>query len=125
MEKNRQLYEEGEMDYDYVNDILFFKVKKREYNRSLEFENMVIDIDSENFITGLQIFDASEFLQINRVNLRQIPNWKFQAYIGKGKIEVRLFFQINLRNKILEKNPIIIQKNESNLPSSKVICTTH
>lgn len=123
-EKGRKLYGQGEMDYDYVNDILFFKVKDREYDRSLEFENMVIDVDSKNFITGIQIFDASEFLQISKVNLRQIPSWKFQAYIEDGKIEVRLTFQVNLRNKILERSPIIIQKNESNLPNSEMICVT-
>ena len=33
---NRHLTGEGEMDYDYLNDILFFKVKEREYDRSLE-----------------------------------------------------------------------------------------
>ena len=62
---NRHLTGEGEMDYDYINDILFFKVKNREYDRSLEFENLVIDIDSENFIIGIQIFDASKFLRIH------------------------------------------------------------
>ena len=36
--KERNLEAEGEMDYDFVNDILFFKVKDREYNFSLEFQ---------------------------------------------------------------------------------------
>jgi len=72
---NRHLTGEGEMDYDYINDILFFKVKNREYDRSLEFENLVIDIDSENFIIGIQIFDASKFLRMDKSALRAVPKW--------------------------------------------------
>ena len=35
--KARHLEAEGEMDYDYVNDVLFFKIKNREYSFSIEF----------------------------------------------------------------------------------------
>ena len=102
------------MDYYYVNDILFFKVKGREYDFSLEFQNMVFDIDKHKFITGIQIFDASKFLGIPRIYLREIPKWKFEARISKKIIEVRLFCQLKIRNKIIEKTPIIIQENKPN-----------
>ena len=121
--KERMLEAEGEMDYDYINDILFFKVKNREYDLSLEFQNMVIDIDKEKFIVGIQIFDASEFLGIEKVNLRTIPKWQFKARIDHGMIEIRLFYQITIRNKIIEKNPIIIQENTTDLPSPQMVCT--
>ena len=111
----------GEMDYDYLNDILFFKVKNREYNSSLEFQNMVIDIDKQKFIVGIQIFDASKFLEIPKVYLRPIPKWQFEARLKQGIIEVRLFYQVCIRNKIIEKNPIIIQENKSNLPSPQLV----
>jgi uncharacterized protein YuzE len=121
--KEKILEAEGEMDYDYVNDILFFKVKNREYDFSLEFQNMVIDIDKERFITGIQIFDAPMFLGISKINLREIPKWKFKARINHGIIELRLFYQICVRNKIIEKNPIIIQENKSNLLSPQLVIT--
>ena len=119
----KHLEAEGEMDYDFVNDILFFKVRDREYDFSLEFQNMVIDIDKEKFIVGIQIFDASKFLGIEKINLRAIPTWKFKAKIINGIIELRLFYQINVRNKIIEKTPIIIQENKSKLPSPQVVNT--
>ena len=118
--EKRNLAGEGEMDYDYINDILFFKVKGREYDRSLEFENMVIDVDSENFITGIQIFNASEFLRMDKINLKNIPKWQFQAYIDEESIEIRIIFQVSVRNQLIEKNPIIIQKNEERLPNSEM-----
>jgi len=106
-EKGRHLEGKGKMDYDYVNDILFFKVDNREYSYSLEFQNMVIDIDEEDFIVGIQIFEASSFLNMSRSNLRTIPKWQFKAKVDNGTIELRLFYQISVRNRIIEKNPII------------------
>jgi len=121
--KPRNLEAEGEMDYDYANDILFFKVKNREYNFSIEFQNMAIDIDKEKFVTGIQIFDASKFLRISKINLREIPKWQFKAKIEEGIIELRLNYQLQIRNKIFEKSPIIIQENKSGLPSPQMVST--
>ncbi len=111
--KPRHLEAKGEMDYDYVNDILFFKIKNREYAFSIEFHNMVVDIDEEMFIVGIQIFEASKFLRMTKQNLREIPKWRFSSKLENNTIEIRLDYQIKIRNKILEKNPIIIQENKS------------
>lgn len=121
--KGRHLEAKGKMDYDYVNDILFFKVDNREYPYSLEFQNMVIDVDEEDFIVGIQIFEASSFLNISRGNLRTIPKWQFKAKVDNGVVELRLFYQISVRNRIIEKNPIIIQQNDANLSSPQMVST--
>ncbi|MEK6884217.1 MAG: DUF2283 domain-containing protein [Nanoarchaeota archaeon] len=121
--KERHLEAEGEMSYDYANDTLLFKVKDREYDFSLEFQNMVIDVDNKQFIVGIQIFDASKFLGIEKQYLKTIPKWRFKAKIKENIIEIRIFYQINIRNKIIEKNPIIIQENKSNLPSPQMVMT--
>ncbi len=121
--KPKHLEAEGKMDYDYVNDILFFKVKNREYNFSVEFQNMVIDIDKEEFIVGIQIFNASKFLEISKINLREIPKWQFRSKIEDGVIEIRLNYHLKIRNRIIGKNPIIIQENKSGLPSPQIVQT--
>ena len=121
MPETRQLNAKGEMDYDYSNDILFFKAKNREYSKSLEFNNIVIDIDKENFIVGIQIFDASKFLRISKIALRSVPKWQFRANIIDNKIEIRLVFQVVYRNKRIEMNPIIMTETEGNLPNSRLI----
>ena len=118
--QERHLEGKGEMDYDYVNDILFFKVENREYGKSIEFENMVIDLDNEEYITGIQIFDASVFLGVPKSYLK-INNWQFKAKITPTSIEIRLMCQINIRNMVRELSPIIIQQNTENLPSSSAI----
>src|SRR3989338_5886040 len=121
--KPRHLEAEGEMDYDYANDVLFFKIKDREYDFSIEFQNMVIDVDEEKFIVGIQIFEASKFLRMSKINLREIPRWRFNAKLEDNTIEIRLDYQIKLRNKILGKNPIIIQENKSESLSPQIVQT--
>ena len=121
--KSRHLEAEGEMDYDFVNDILFFKIKDREYSFSIEFQNMVIDVDEEKFIVGIQIFEASKFLRMSKASLREIPKWKFSSKLENNTIEIRLDYQIKIRNKIFEKNPIIIQENKSENLGPQVVMT--
>ena len=120
--RNRHLKGKGEMSYDFEHDILFFKTKEREYDRSIEINNMVLDIDKKKFIVGIQIFEASKFLRLNRAYLVSIPAWKFEATIKDNLIEVRLVFNVLIRNKIIEKNPIITDKLMTPLPYSMVEC---
>ena len=121
--KERHLEAPGEFDYDLKNDILFFKVKNREYSRSIEMNNMVLDLDLKDFLVGLQIFEASKFFNMSKEMLRNIPNWKFSGRINNGTMEIRLNFQVKIRNKIIEQNPIIIQPTNENLPNSYLTCS--
>ncbi|MBU4348289.1 MAG: DUF2283 domain-containing protein [Nanoarchaeota archaeon] len=123
----------GQVDYDYKNDILFFKTSNREYIKSIELDNIILDIDKEDFIVGIQMFEASKFLKIDKTKLRQIPNWNFTAKSEqvkeKGKkitkIEIRLDFKMKYRNKIIEKNPIIMpQPIDEMLPNREMVCCT-
>ena len=119
--KPRHLEAKGEMDYDYVNNILFFKIKNREYSFSVEFQNMVIDIDKEKFVVGIQIFDASNFLGITKMNLREIPKWQFKAKIENNILELRLNYQLKIRNRTIDRSPIIIQENKSELLKPQMV----
>ena len=114
----------GEVDYDFKHDILFFKTKDRKYAKSIELlDNIVVDVDKEGFLVGIQIFDASKFLNLDKKELLSIPKWVFNANVYDGnKIDIRLTFQIKVRNKIVEKNPIISQQINQKLPNSEMIC---
>lgn len=127
MNDKKHLSGKGEFDYDYIYDILFFKVKNREYLKSIEFENLVIDIDKENYIVGLQILDASIYFDIPKKYLRIAMNWKLGAKVNQiskkqSRIEIRLMFQISIRNKILQPNPIITQDVKGPLSDSEMTC---
>tara|TARA_Y100000310_G_C20033803_1_gene512974 strand:+ start:70 stop:474 length:405 start_codon:yes stop_codon:yes gene_type:complete len=129
--KIRKVKWKGEVDYDLKYDILFFKTKNREYVRSVELDNIILDIDSKGFIVGIQIFEASKFLRMDKIKLRDIPTWEFNTKTeqmeiqGKPatKIEIRLMFQIRVRNKLIEKNPIIMPNPlAESLPNSDLVC---
>lgn len=130
-DKIRKLKGKGEFDYDFKHDILFFKTKNREYIKSIELDNIILDIDSLGFITGIQIFEASKFLRLDKIKLREVPTWEFNTKTEKinqegkdvTKIEIRLVFKIRVRNQLIEKNPIIMpQPISEQLPNSELSC---
>ena len=127
----KQTLMDGEVDYDFKQDILFFKTKDREYAQSIEMDNLVLDVDSKGLIVGIQLFDASSFLRLSKSALLNIPHWEFTTKVDKmnvsGKdvtrIEIRLLFNVKVRNKIVEKNPIIMPQPISlDLPVSEMVC---
>lgn len=89
----------GDFLYDLHNDILMFKIKERDYQNSVEFQNFVADIDTEGFVTGIRIFDASEVFGIDKYTLKNIVKWEFKISVESGMITVRLTFVGQVRNK--------------------------
>ncbi len=89
----------GDLLYDFASDILMFKLKEREYKESAEFQNFVADIDSEGFVTGIRVFDASLVFGVDKYTLRNIVKWGFKTSVDNGTITVRLSFVGKIRNK--------------------------
>ena len=109
-------------DYDLKHDILLLKAKGREYGRSIEAGNLVIDVDAENFVSGLQIFDASVFLKTTKSSLRDLRGLRFESILQGNSLEIHLVFNVVVRNKVIEKNPIIVHSMSEALPDSRMVC---
>ena len=122
MNEKKILREKGSFDYDYLNDVLFFKVDEREYSHSMELLGYVIDVDTEGYVVGLQIFGASTYFNMSKDCLRKVVSWKLDARVTDGILEIRLLFTSMLRNRIVEKNPILVQNLNESLPNSEVLC---
>lgn len=118
----KHLEAKGEMDYDYTNDILFFKVKNRDYNHSIELEDIVLDVDQEGYITGLQIFGASKMFNVDKEALKNIKRWEFKVRVEEKVIFVQLMFKILRRNKVVECGQNLIRETSSLLTNSEVLC---
>ena len=112
----------GEMDYDYANDILFFKVKDREYNHSIELEDFVLDVDKEGYITGIQIFGASKMFNVDKDTLRNVQKWEFKVRTEGKVISVQLMFEMLRRNQIVERGQNLVREAPSLLADSEVMC---
>lgn len=99
--KKKHLNAKGEVIYDYRDDILNFKVKNRDYKRSIEFQNFVADIDVEGFITGVRILDASKVFGIDKYVLKNIVHCDFSASIDNNVITIVMKFVGKRRNRII------------------------
>ncbi len=116
----------GEFLYDFNNDILMFKVKDRDYKISAEFQNFVADIDTEGFVTGIRIFDASKVFEIDKYTLKHIIKWGFKTTVEGGMITIRLTFVGQVRNKEVSienfTQQLTTALNGYNLTDSSVEC---
>lgn len=115
----------GEYTYDFKNDLLLFKIKDRNYKTSLDFGNLIVDIDEEGFITGLRVFDASQLFGMDKIALNSIQQFEFNAGVEDKVINIQLKFIALLRNKPLEKvsQNFIREALDSNIKDSQAVCS--
>ena len=117
----------GEYSYDFKNDTLFFKIKDREYDHSIDFDNLIIDIDTEGFITGLRIMDASDIFRLEKTALMSVKSFEFHTQSEDKVINIQLRFMATLRNKSLvaQGQDFVREALQSNIEDSKVVCTVN
>ena len=99
--KNKKLIGKGEFIYDYKYDILTFKIKDRNYKKSIEIQNFAVDIDDQDFVTGIRVFDASKVFGIDKYVLRNIVHGEFKASVEKNIMTITIKFVFMQRNKLI------------------------
>ena len=119
----------GQVIYDYTNDILLFKIKNRDYDKSIDFDdnNLSIDIDKEGFITGVQIFDATEVFNLKKGVLQEIKAFEFNSKCENNVITIQLKFVCVLRNKQIERcgQNFIREAFDTQINNSEALCTVN
>ena len=115
----------GLYNYDYSNDLLCFKIKDREYMHSIDFGNLILDVDKEGFITGLRIFDASKVFGLSKLALKNVKEFEFNTSAEDNVIKIQLKFIPVLRNKALIRQGQDFERElvDSKIEDSKVIAT--
>lgn len=124
MNKEKQLDArgKGEFLYDYKHDMLTFKIKDRDYKMSVELQNFTIDIDTENFVTGIRISDVSKISGLKKLLFKNLTHGEFKASIKDNVITVRLNFVGKLRNKLM---PIFTKEQNFTQQVSVPIISKH
>jgi len=112
----------GEIDYDPANDILFLKVKERDYDHSLELEDLVLDVDKEGYITGIQLFGASTIFNVDKDALQNIRKWEFKVQTEGKVISIQLMFEILRKDHLIERGQNLIRESSAVLTDSEVRC---
>jgi len=81
-----------------------------------------MDIDKEGYITGIQIFGASQMFNIEKEALRHVQKWEFKVKTEGKVIFVQLMFEMLRRNKIVERGQNIVREASSLLTNAEVSC---
>ena len=115
----------GEYTYDYINDIMLFKIRDRDYLKSIDFGILVVDIDTKGFVTGLRIFDASKVFKLSKLALKNIKQFEFNSKVENKVLTIQLRFMSVLRNKPVIKHgqDFIREALQSEIKDSEVVCT--
>lgn len=112
----------GEVDYDPENDILFFKLKEQEYAKSIELGDLVVDLDPEGVVTGLQIFDASQQFNLDTSSLQNVHHWNFHVKVENKVITIQLTFETERDEQVIERGQNLIRESAFLARDSEVVC---
>ncbi len=88
------------LDYDFKEDLLYLYNEKKKSNGSIEFGEIVVDLEKKGEVVGLEIFEASKYLseltnrKITKQNLKKINTAKFSFNSKKGTILIRIILLI-------------------------------
>ena len=124
MKKHLDARDKGEMAYDYREDILFFKIKDRYYQESLDLDDdIILDIDKEGYITGIQLFGASKLFNLDKITLKNIKKWEFFTKVKDNIITIKFMFEATKRNKkIVESRQNIVRETDAHIQNSEALC---
>ncbi|MBU0757712.1 MAG: DUF2283 domain-containing protein [Nanoarchaeota archaeon] len=125
MERHLDAKGKGDYLYDFANDIMTFKIKNRDYKKSIDFDNIVIDFDTEEFITGIRVFDASIVFKLSKLQLKNISQFEFNASVEDKVISLQIRFISTMRNKpsVIHGQDFIREAVNSTIHNSHVLCT--
>jgi len=77
------------IDYDYENDTLFIS-RDEKVKSSLDIGDFVIDVNHDNFVSGIEIMDASENLGVSKELLKNIKNIKMSVQYKTNHVYILL-----------------------------------
>ncbi len=88
------------IDYDSGNDI-FFISDGNKVKASLDIGDFVLDVDSDNFICGIEVMDASEHLGISKEILSGIKSMKMSINYRTNHVHVLLIIDFKKGDKVV------------------------
>ncbi len=77
---------------------------------------------SSRLLGAQDAIKSNKHLDIGKEHLKKITNWKFKAKLQGNEFRIELYYQVIIRNKIVNNNlyPIFVQ-HDVNLPSPQMV----
>ncbi|MBA2858638.1 uncharacterized protein YuzE [Methanococcus maripaludis] len=90
----------GTFDYDGLLDVLYHRANPDlDYDKTLDFGNVLIDLSKDQNIKRIEIIDASKLLGSSKFELKHVASIHIKLEISKDKIELYLEVGILKRHK--------------------------
>lgn len=86
------------MSYDEEEDILFLS-KGRKVKASIDIGDFVIDIDMNGFVTGIEILNASDNLNISSKMLKELQRVSMSVTYKPNYVYISLIMQFKNKEK--------------------------
>jgi len=109
-------------DYDYREDILYIFPKERDYDSSFQTGNLIVDLDKEGKIAGLEILNASKMLGASKNFLAYSSKGRASIEVKERKIEIHLELASKIRNKEQTKEKRFGEEYTGQLKASSIEC---
>ncbi len=77
------------IDYDEQNDILYISDGEK-VKASIDIGDFILDVSHTNYISGIEIIDASEHLDISKESLSSISHTKMSVTYRNNNVYVLL-----------------------------------
>lgn len=93
MKQDTSIQTTGKYTYDAEHDLLIIKVDDVRYKRSVEQENLVLDLGQRDAISGIRIIDATSTLRIPKEVLSNVSEWTLTVDQKQGVACIRLLLK--------------------------------
>jgi uncharacterized protein YuzE len=107
-------------DYDFENDSLLVIDRGAKYESSINFENIILDIDVDGLPIGVEILHASKLFDVSKSAIKNFQSFRADINISEKTIEINFTINVIKRNQYIEKIAISHGINDMNLPSAKI-----
>ncbi len=88
------------IDYDVEEDLLYIYNENKKSSGSIEFGDLIVDLEKKGSVVGLEIFGASNYLseltnkKITKKDLEKMENAVFSFTTRKGTIIIKVMLPL-------------------------------
>lgn len=119
MNMQKHIAKDANYDYDALNDSFYARPIDGEYSSSFTTDDVIIDIDENRKITGIEVLNASKKFGMSKFELLHPIELEFDVNTNDGEMSIALKLTFMKRNHPLARSISVSGINDMNLsPSS-------
>lgn len=109
--------------YDWELDILTFRKSDDEIKKSIDIQNVLLDLNSNGLVVGIEILDISKFCGVSKTILNNITKSKVEIkYCPKELLMKIILFYRKEQEKIIL--PLMAELNHKGLSQKMVFAAS-